>query len=82
MEYRYEEEDDMFRLTAYAEDRFISKPFNSLYRLDMRPDWLLTILDVARVAGKLPVIRNQPPKHILWFETDDNNNLVRFSHDL
>ena len=73
----------MFRLTAYEYGSFASKHFTSfLYRLDMRPDWLLTVLDVAKVAGKLPVIRNQPPKHILWFETDDNHNLVRFTHDL
>lgn len=81
MEYRYEEAEDTFRLTTYAEDRFMSKPFTSLHRLDMRPDWLLTILDVAKIAGKFPAIRYQPPKHILWFETDANNNLVRFTSD-
>jgi hypothetical protein len=81
MEYRYEEQDDMFRLTAYEYDRFASKPFTSLHWLDMRPDWLLTILDVAKIAGKFPAIRYQPPKHILWFETDANNNLVRFTSD-
>ena len=59
----------------------MSKPSTSLRGLDMRPDWLLTILDVAKVAGRFPAIRYQPPKHILWFETDDNNNLVRFSND-
>lgn len=81
MEYRYEEEGDTFRLTTYEYDRFASEPFTSLHRLDRRPDWLLTILDVAKIAGKFPVLKYQPPKHILWFETDDNNNLVRFSHD-
>ena len=81
MEYRYEEEGDTFRLTTYEEDRRISAPFNSLHRLDMRPDWLLTVLDVAKIAGKFHVIRYQPPKHILWFETDADNNLVRFNSD-
>ena len=81
MEYRYEEEGDTFRLTMYAEDRFMSEPFNFAHQLAERPDWLLTVLDVARVAGKFPVIRYQPPKHILWFETDANNNLVRFTSD-
>ena len=82
MEYRYEEASDGFRLTTYAEGMRFVKPSIMEGRLDMRPDWLLTILDVAKVAGRFPVIRNQPPKHILWFETDDNNNLERFNHDL
>jgi hypothetical protein len=81
MEYRYEEEGAAFRLTMYAEDRRTSTPFNSVHRIDMRPDWLLTILDVAKIAGRFPAIKFQPPKHILWFETDDNNNLVRFTSD-
>ena len=81
MEYRYEELDDTFRLTTYAEGRENRKFLDTLHRLDMRPDWLLTILDVAKIAGKFPVIRYQPPKHILWFETDANNNLVRFISD-
>jgi hypothetical protein len=81
MEYRYEELDYTFRLTTYEEGRRFFKPstFNGL--LNERPDWLLTVIAIAKIAGKFPAIKQRPPNHILWFDADNDNNLTGFNHD-
>jgi hypothetical protein len=42
------------------------------------PDWLSRIRDVATVGGHLKRVMVPPPDNIVWFTTDDDNNLINF----
>ena len=42
------------------------------------PDWLKKIRDVATVGGHLKRVQVPPPDNIVWFTTDDDNNLINF----
>ena len=42
------------------------------------PDWLASIRDVATVGGHLKRVMVPPPDNIVWFTTDDDNNLINF----
>ena len=42
------------------------------------PDWLAKIRDVATVGGHLKRVMVPPPDNIVWFTTDDDNNLINF----
>ena len=42
------------------------------------PDWLSRIRDVATVGGHLKRVMVPPPDNIVWFTTDDDQNLINF----
>lgn len=42
------------------------------------PEWLEKIRDVATVGGHLKRVMVPPPDNIVWFTTDDDNNLINF----
>ena len=42
------------------------------------PDWLERIRGVAIVGGHLKAVKVPPPDNIVWFTTDDDNNLINF----
>jgi len=42
------------------------------------PEWLGRIRDVATVGGHLKRVMVPPPDNIVWFTTDDDNNLINF----
>ena len=42
------------------------------------PEWLSTIRDIATVGGHLKRVMTPPPDNIVWFTTDDDNNLINF----
>jgi hypothetical protein len=46
--------------------------------VEMTPEWLKPILDVARVSGHLKRTTEPPPDEILWFRTDRKHNLTSF----
>jgi hypothetical protein len=73
-EYRYEQRDSMYTLRCWHNG--IER--NQRAAVDDTPDWLRAILDTARVAGAIKKIKTPPPEIILWFRTDDNNNLIDF----
>lgn len=45
---------------------------------DTLPNWLMPIIDVARVSGHLRRTVQPPPDEILWFRTDKRLNLTTF----
>lgn len=77
MEYRYQDDGEQYLLHMYPPDE--NSP-QKVIRGDIqnRPAWLTRILDVSKVAGFLTV-SHPPPKRLLWFITDDENNLVEFT---
>lgn len=73
-EYRYEERDDMYHLKCWL-DGVETTLRGKLYS---RPQWLKSILDIAKVGGHLKRVNQPPPDAIVWFTTDLDNNLKSF----
>lgn len=73
IEHRYAEEYDEFKLQSWAENA-VSKTYRGL--MHQRPEWLVHIVDVARVANAFEHTTHPPPQAILWFKTDGEFNLV------
>lgn len=73
-EYRYEERDDMYHLKCWL-DGVETTLRGELYS---RPQWLKSILDIAKVGGHLKRVNQPPPDAIVWFTTDLDNNLKSF----
>ena len=73
-ECRYEERDNEFSLKRWR-DGHEDGVRGMLYAL---PDWLEKIRAVAIVGGHLKAVRVPPPDNIVWFTTDDDNNLINF----
>lgn len=73
-EYRYEQTGDRFRLQSWHHGA------NRMQygRVDERPEWVTQIVEVAAVAGAVNRAINPPPDLILWFRTDQDNNLTEF----
>lgn len=73
-ECRYEERDNQFILKRwrYGHEDAVR---GMLYAL---PDWLEKIRAVAIVGGHLKAVKVPPPDNIVWFTTDDDNNLINF----
>lgn len=42
------------------------------------PDWLLSILHVARAGQHIMTPKEPPPDEVVWFIVDDRSQLVRF----
>jgi len=73
-ECRYEERSDEFLLKRWRDGH--EESFRG-HVLDL-PDWLSKIRDVATVGGHLKRVMVPPPDNIVWFTTDDDNNLINF----
>lgn len=73
-EYRYEYTDGYFKLKCWYAG--IERSMRG--DLHERPEWLVGIVDVARVSGHLKHPVSPPPQEILWFHTDSDNQLITF----
>lgn len=73
-EWRYEHTGDRYRLQSWHNGA------NRMQygRIDERPEWLVTVVEVAAVAGATNRTFEPPPDVILWFRTDHNHNLTEF----
>ncbi|MFM7008055.1 MAG: hypothetical protein ACKO0Z_01775 [Betaproteobacteria bacterium] len=73
-EYRYEERDGEFTLRQWHDSE------ETVTRGDLSavPTWLADILATAAVGGYLKRINQPPPDAIVWFTTDQDNNLKEF----
>lgn len=73
-EYRYECTDGSYRIKCWANGN--EQSMQGL--IHERPEWLVSIVDVARISGHLKCPISPPPQEILWFQTDRNNTLINF----
>ena len=73
-ECRYEERDGDYTLKRWRDGHEEA----SRGLLQDLPDWLDNIRAVAKVGGHLKRIAVPPPDNIVWFTTDDDNNLINF----
>lgn len=77
IEHRYEERGDRFTLQSWHKGHLETVR----QRKDHAPSWLQRIVEVARVGGYIKKVESPPPDAILWFETDDNCELISFNSE-
>lgn len=75
LEVRYQEHGSMWSTITYTTD---GNSRNDGH-LGYQPAWLQLILDVAKVGGHLPPLRDGPPDRLLWFTMDSDNNLLEIT---
>ncbi len=73
-EYRYEERNGEYLLREWHDGT--EKSSRGL--IDQRPEWLVAIVNVARVGSHIKVMEQPPPECICWFATDADHNLTNF----
>lgn len=73
-QYRYEERGDVFRLQRWIGDTDTT----ITGYLGTQPAWLKDIIAVAKVGGLWTTVQYPPPSAILWFDTDEDNTLIKF----
>lgn len=73
-EYRYEQRGNGYTLRCWHN----GAERNLRGDVDTMPEWLRSILATAKVANMIRAIKTPPPEIILWFRTDDHNNLIEF----
>ena len=75
-EFRYQEAGDEWMMSIYS---YGNPTEQTEGRLGQQPAWLRLILDVAKVGGHMPPMRDGPPDHLLWAKIDDDNNLLEIT---
>jgi len=75
-EFRYQEDKSSWHMAIYS---YGNPTEHSDGRLGQQPAWLQLILDVAKVGGHFPLMRDGPPDHLLWAKIDDDNNLLEIT---
>jgi len=75
-EFRYQEAGDEWRMSIYDDN---NPTEHSEGRLGQHPAWLRLILDIAKVGGHMPPMRDGPPDRLLWAKIDDDNNLLEIT---
>lgn len=73
-EFRYERRGDEYTLRRW----YNGSERSHRGMVELAPEWLRPILDVARVSGHLKRTSVPPPDEILWFRTDRSHSLTTF----
>ena len=73
-EYRYEQRGHDYAMRCWHDGR---ETISRGLIID-QPKWLTAVIDTARVGGYLRHITEPPPDLIVWFCTDEHNNLTHF----
>ena len=71
-EYRYESSAGEYRLKCWHD----GKEHTDKGKVADQPEWLTSIVDVAKVAGRTKTPISPPPETILWFKTDAKIKMV------
>jgi hypothetical protein len=77
-ELRYQEAGDEWQMSIYSYS-YGNPTEQTEGRLGQQPAWLRLILDVAKVGGHMPPMRDGPPDVILWAKIDSDNNLLEIT---
>lgn len=73
---RYEERGDRFTLNKWAVEGGRNLHLDG--QIDDMPDWLATVINVAKLSGHYKRVKSQPPDAIVWFELTADNRLINF----
>ena len=74
--HRYQEAGGKYRLQSWGLGGGQDAPTGGI--LIQRPEWLVKIVDVARIARVIQHTKHPPPVAIIWFYTDKHYQLTRF----
>jgi hypothetical protein len=74
LELRYTENKDTYYLSVFTPDADLA-PHDNL-PLSERPEWLVDIVNLARLGDHFLEVHDPPPERILWFAVDSNFNLL------
>lgn len=78
-EMRYEERGDQFKLDSWPIANYDAAIRHREHgTLDERQEWLVNIVNMAKLAGRLARIPYPPPDALVWFTVDANCNLLEF----
>lgn len=73
-EHRYEESVGEYKLRTWNNGRETTEAG----LLHMRPEWLSTIINVARIGDHAKLVNEPPPEIIVWFRTNQDGTLHSF----
>lgn len=73
-EHRYEESVGEYKLRTWNNGRETTEAG----LLHMRPEWLTTIINVARIGDHAKLVNEPPPEIIVWFRTNQDGTLHSF----
>jgi len=75
-EIRYQEAGGEWQMSIYS---YGNPTKHEEGMLGTQPAWLQLILDVAKVGGHMPPMRDGPPERLLWAKIDDDNKLLEIT---
>jgi hypothetical protein len=76
-EMRYEERNGNYRLDSWP-IADITETVKAHGPIADRPEWLVTIINIAKIGGKLSLVPYPPPDAIVWFTVDAQLSLLDF----
>lgn len=77
--YRYEERHGMFDLQGFAVGPVTQQRVKYMNGpMDDRPEWLVSIVNIAKLGGWVMAPPLPPPTMILWFDVDADGELIGF----
>jgi hypothetical protein len=74
VEMRYTEHKDTYYLSVFTPGVDIT-PHDNL-PLSKRPEWLVNIVNLARLGDHFLEVHDPPPDRVLWFAVDSDFNLL------
>ena len=75
--HRYQEAGGKYRLQSWGGGG--GQDAHTGGALKQRPEWLVKIVDVARIARVIQHTKHPPPVAIIWFYTNENYQLTQFA---
>lgn len=73
-EHRYEESAGEYKLRTWHNGRETTEAG----MLHMRPEWLINVINIARIGDHAKLVHEPPPEIIVWFRTNPDTTLHSF----
>jgi len=74
IEMRYTEHKDRYYLAVFSAE--VNMDTHDDLPLSQRPEWLVNIVNIARVGDHFLEVQDPPPDRVLWFAVDSDFNLL------
>lgn len=76
---------DQWRLRSFRTDTtvgMVETRTQGVLTLDDMPEWLTDIVSMAKAGGYTIKFYEPPPDALMWFETDRDMHLIRFTNQM
>ena len=76
---------DQWRLRSFWPDRevgTVETRSQGVLTLGDMPEWLVNIVSMAKAGGYIIKFDEPPPDALMWFETDRDMHLIRFTNQM